>query len=427
MTAPKIALLLTGNELMTGDIVDSNSAMIAEQFLDQGFEVAYKVTVADDMPLLVSEMERLSKAYDMLLVNGGLGPTTDDLTAEALAQAMSVEIAEHPAAMSHLESWCEKRNYPLNAQNLKQAMLPASVDIVPNVTGSAVGFSCLLNQCLVVCTPGVPVELETMLTGQVLPLMHRHFPTNQQPKRHRLRVFGMGESGLQKRISETYPNMPEELEIGYRASMPLLELKLKVHQVEHYPILDEWYTKIHSLLGHHVVTEDQRSIAHVVKDLLLEADKKITFAESCTGGLIASLMTEVSGSSGVFDAGFVTYSNEAKHRMINVSEQNLMTHGAVSEVVVKEMLHGALNQSGADLGVAVSGIAGPTGGSDEKPVGTVWIAWGSLENIQARQFYFPGNRLYFQKIVAALGLDLIRRELISSHEEPVYFKERVKK
>lgn len=424
MTAPKIALLLTGNELMTGDTVDSNSAMIAERFLDQGLQVAYKATVSDDLDMLTSEIQRLSGQYDVLLMNGGLGPTTDDLTADALAQAMKVSLVEHTDAMAHIKHWCETRNFPLNAPNLKQAILPEGVDILANAIGSAVGFSYELNNCLVMCTPGVPRELDTMLTDAVLPILKQRYPQAGQPKRHRLRVFGMGESGLQRRISETYPDCPPELEIGFRASMPLLELKLKVEQESHYPILDDWHQKMHALLGHHIVTEDSRNIAHVVMDLLIAQGKKITFAESCTGGLIASSMTEISGSSQVFEAGYVTYSNQAKQDMIGVEQNTLETHGAVSEQVVIEMLRGALQNSGADIGVAVSGIAGPNGGTDEKPVGTVWIAWGSQSNLHAKQFYFPAGRHYFQKIVAAMSLDLVRRELLASNETPVYFTER---
>lgn len=427
MNAPQIALLLTGNELMTGDTVDSNSAMIAEKFLDQGYQVAYKVTVPDDMDLLVAEIKRLSGRFDALLVNGGLGPTTDDLTADALAMALEVKLTEHPDAMAHIKAWCERRNAPLNAPNLKQTILPKGTNIIANAIGSAVGFSARLNDCLVMCTPGVPRELESMLDEEILPLLNQHFPQAGKPKRHRLRIFGMGESGLQKRIAEAYPECPSELEIGYRASLPMLELKLKVEQSAHYDLLEDWYAKMYALLGDHIVTEDQRSMANVVMDLLIKQNKRITCAESCTGGLIASSITEISGSSAVFEAGYVTYSNTAKQEMIGVSASTLEQHGAVSEPVVREMLEGALLHSKANIGVAVSGIAGPTGGSPEKPVGTVWIAWGEPGNIEARQFYFPGSRFYFQKIVAALGLDLVRRVLLSSTETPVYFDERVHK
>jgi nicotinamide-nucleotide amidase len=420
----KLKLLLTGNELMTGDTLDSNSAMIAKMCLDTGIQVHYKATVSDDIDQLVSEISRLSEISDVLIVNGGLGPTTDDLTAEALAIAMNVKLEEHPVAIKHLTAWCIKRNYGLSEANRKQAILPKGVKIVANASGSAVGFKIKLNNCLIICTPGVPHELKTMMAQEILPQLSALLPNSHQPKRVRFRVFGYGESNLQELITKTYPNWPDQLELGFRASMPLLELKLKVDRQEDHALLNEWQAKIKTLVGAHIVTDDNRSLANVVVDLLVLQDKKITFAESCTGGKIASLLTEVSGASSVFEAGIISYSNAIKTSLLNVSESDLLAQGAVSETVVRQMLSGALAASGADLGVSVSGIAGPNGGSADKPVGTVYLAWGSQTSMQARAFYFPGNRIFFQQIVSALALDLVRRDLLGLDETPLYFKER---
>jgi len=424
----RLALLLTGNELMTGDTLDSNSAMIAQLCLDEGIQVSYKVTVPDDFDLLISEIERLSHSCDVLIVNGGLGPTSDDLTAEALAQVIHQPICLHEAALTHLKNWCAARNYDvkngLSEANKKQAMLPSGIELIPNAVGSAVGFKVTHNQCLIMCTPGVPHELKKMLKQEILPELKTGLPVTQQAKRVRYRVFGYGESQLQQIITEKYPDWPAELELGFRASMPLLEVKLKVDSVEQYALLDQWKSNLEGLLGEHIVTEDDRSLAKVVIDLLNEQGKTVTCAESCTGGKIASLLTEISGASSVFEAGFVTYSNRIKHQLLAVSEQVLEKQGAVSETVVKQMLTGALDKSRADIGVAVSGIAGPNGGSEEKPVGTVHVAWGSKNTIQAQAFYFPGSRVFFQKIVSALSLDLIRRELLGSVEQPIYFSKR---
>ena len=412
----RINLLLTGNELMTGDTLDSNSAMIAQLCFDQGMQVTVKSTIPDDFDLLVSEMRRLSQQADVLIINGGLGPTSDDLTAEALAKVLDLPLAVHPDALAHLESWCKKRNYPLSASNQKQAFLPEGIDLIANEVG--------YQGCLILCTPGVPHELQAMLQGQILPTLSALLPAHIQPKRVRFRVFGFGEANLQQLIHEHFPDWPEQLELGFRASMPLLELKLKVDARQDYPLLDSWTEKLQTLLGAHIVTEDERSLAQVVIDLLLERGLKITCAESCTGGKIASMLTEVAGASQVFEAGFVTYANNIKHHVLGVTNASLEQFGAVSEAVVREMLSGALRVSGANLGVAVSGIAGPGGGSADKPVGTVWLAWGSAENMHAHEFYFPGNRLFFQKIVAALSLDLIRRELLAIDEPADYFQTR---
>lgn len=420
----RINLLLTGHELMTGDTLDSNSAMIAQLCFDQGIQVAVKSTIPDDMSLIISEMERLSQSAEVLIVNGGLGPTSDDMTAEALAKVVKRPLAVHPAAMAHLQAWSVKRNYPLSEANNKQAFLPEDIDLIANESGSAVGFKIKHNNCLIICTPGVPHELKTMLVKEILPELSTMLPDNIQPKRVRYRIFGYGESNLQQAIYEQFPDWPEKIELGFRASMPLLELKLKVDRKEDHDLLDVWKIKIEQLLGAHIVTQDDRSLAEVVVNLLADRKLKVTCAESCTGGKIASMLTEVSGSSAVFEAGFVTYANHIKTSVVGVSEESLSTHGAVSESVVQQMLEGALNASGANIGVAVSGIAGPSGGTDEKPVGTVWLAWGSKEKMLSHQFYFPGNRLFFLKIVSALALDLLRRELLYLDEEADYFQKR---
>jgi len=398
--------------------------MIAKMCLDAGIQVNYKATVSDDLDQLVNEISRLSETSDVLIVNGGLGPTSDDLTAEALAIAMSVGLEEHPIAIKHLVQWCAKRNYGLSESNRKQAILPKGVEIVANASGSAVGFKVRLNNCLIFCTPGVPHELKTMMAQEILPQLSELLPNTHQPKRVRFRVFGYGESNLQELISKTYPDWPDQLELGFRASMPLLELKLKVDHQEDHALLNDWQAKIKTLVGAHIVTDDSRSIAKVVVDILAQQNKTITFAESCTGGKIASLLTEVSGASNVFEAGFVSYSNSIKTSLLDVSEKDLTEQGAVSETIVRQMLSGALKASGAEVGVSVSGIAGPNGGTDDKPVGTVYLAWGSQTSMQARAFYFPGNRIFFQEIVSALALDLIRRDLLGLEEAPIYFKER---
>ena len=261
-----------------------------------------------------------------------------------------------------------------------------------------------------------------MFDVQILPRLN--LQQGAALKRYRFRVFGMGESGIQQRLLKSGVEMPEGVELGFRASVPMLELKLQAEREDDYPLLEQAAQAAKDLFGAHIVTEDERTIAHVVKDILLEQGKRVTFAESCTGGLISSMMTELDGASQVFDAGFVTYSNEMKTRMLGVSGATLTEYGAVSEPVVREMLYGALESSGADLGVAVSGVAGPSGGTKDKPVGTVWVAWGSLDDIHAHCFYFPIDRKRFQVIVAALAFDLLRRELLNVADEAVYMKER---
>jgi len=424
MAIAKVHLLLTGNELMTGDIVDSNSAMIAQQCKAFGIKISRKVTLADDLELLSQEIMLLAKSADILIINGGLGPTTDDLTAQALAMASKQPLEQHPVALAHLESWCEQRNAHLSQANLKQAILPKGCDIVANRVGSAVGFSLTLNNCQVFCTPGVPSELKIMLNEQVIPMIASQSSFTAEMDITRLQLFGVGESTLQMMLNKEFPNWPEEVELGFRAASPLIELKLTTEKLEHVPIKRELIKQLKCLLNEHIIEEiieKAHSLSELVLKLCQQSNLKITTAESCTGGLIASELTKIAGASSSFEAGFVTYSNAIKTQLLNVNEEILNKYGAVSEQTVIAMAKGALKSVDADIVIAVSGIAGPGGGSENKPVGSVWIAWGDKDKMNTQYFCIKANRANFQQIVTARALDLVRRLLINSTNTPLYF------
>jgi nicotinamide-nucleotide amidase len=427
MSSIKVQILLTGNELMTGDIVDSNSAMMANILKDIGLEVIRKVTVADNLALLISEINHMAATSDILIINGGLGPTIDDLTAQALAKAMQIELSQHPRALNHITKWCHQRGSELNAPNLKQAFLPIDCKIIPNKNGSAVGFSIRHKECDIYCTPGVPHELKTMLDEQIIPEIRQHLPKGLIADVTRLQVFGIGESNLQKLIDQQLPHWPKEIDLGFRAGAPLLEVKLTTNSLASAAIKALWLQKLTTVLSDHLIAEIQgkpKSLAEHLLEQLRKNSLKITTAESCTGGLIASKLTEVSGSSNSFEAGYVTYSNAMKTAMLGVSEEDLQQHGAVSEAVVLAMAKGALLKSNADITIAVSGIAGPNGGSSDKPVGTVWLAWGSIDNLKTQCLLLPYKRRQFQQYVTAISLDLLRRFSRQLTSRPSYIEER---
>lgn len=419
----KVTILLTGNELMNGDVIDTNSIMFANQLNDIGLGIVKKVTIADDLALLMREIQQLSQTADILIINGGLGPTTDDLTAQALAKACNVDLHLQPQAHLHLKNWANKRNIKLNEPNLKQAHLPVGCEIVPNASGSAVGFSMRFNNCLIICTPGVPSELKHMLADEIIPTLQHLFPTNKKKSLIRLQTFGIGESSLQALVNDKLPNWPTDIDIGFRAAMPILELKLSTECPESEKTLAQWKNKLEQLLGDHILAigeSKKQTVAEYLVPLLTDANKTITVAESCTGGLIASQLTAVAGASAVFEAGFVTYSNNMKNQMLAVPSSTLLNHGAVSKEAVIAMARGALNASKSDYVIAVSGIAGPDGGTKDKPVGSVWIAWGNKETIKTKYYCLPFPRQHFQQMVTARSLDLVRRFLINSNEAPHY-------
>jgi competence/damage-inducible protein CinA-like protein len=419
----QIQLLLTGNEIMSGDTVDSNSAMIALRLAELALAVHRKVTVGDDMALLKRELASMTVDADLVIVNGGLGPTVDDLTAELVAAVAGVPLEEHPQAIAHLESWCAKRRVELSAANLKQAMLPAGCTIVPNPVGSAVGFEIEINQCRVICTPGVPSELRAMM-DTIVKSTAAQLQRPAQREILRLQTFGIGESTAQQLISDNSEDWPDTVELGFRAGAPQMEVKLAINDAAHREDLQRCKARIYQLFGDHIIGEGDIQLAECVLNLLRQRGQTITTAESCTGGLIASMLTRIAGSSDGFHAGFVTYANEIKQSVLGVSAADLEKEGAVSETVVRQMAMGALEKSNADYAISVSGIAGPDGGSEEKPVGTVWIGWGSRENFKTRCLCWPVERTLFQTMIAAAGLDMVRRMLLGVEQEPRYFAQR---
>ena len=418
-----VQLLLTGNEIMSGDTVDSNSALIAQRLGEVGIGIYRKVTVGDDVELLQTELAAMAATADLVIVNGGLGPTIDDLTAEILAAVAGVPLQEHPRAVAHLQQWCDRRNLHLNAANLKQAMLPTGAAIVDNPIGSAVGFEMTLGDCRIICTPGVPGELAAMLDAIVVDLAAR---LQRAPGRNilRLQTFGLGESTAQQIISDAVANWPQEVELGFRAGAPQMEIKLTIDSAAAGAAQQQCRDKLEQLFGDHIIGEGEITLPQSVLQLLRERSASLTTAESCTGGLIASMLTRIPGSSDGFQAGFVTYSNAIKQSVLGVSAKTLTEFGAVSEEVVREMAAGALQRSGADYAIAVSGIAGPDGGTEEKPVGTVWLAWGDREHIRTRGLCWPVERTLFQTMIAAGALDMLRRLLLGIDEEPRYFAQR---
>jgi len=427
MSIINLQLLLTGNELVNGDVIDTNSAYIAQQVKEIGIDVTRRVTIADNLTVLINEIEAMSQQADILIINGGLGPTSDDLTSEALSIAINTPLEENPQALAHLQQWAEKRSFTLDKANLKQALLPKGCHIIHNKTGSAVGIYAHINNCDVFCTPGVPSELKIMLNEEIIPQLQKKLPPQAHLHTTRLQTFGIGESSLQMLMEKHFSELPNSIEVGYRANSPTLELKLSTHTKEAFALKKQWLPQLNNVLNDHIlgeITNKDLTLPQCVLEQLRQKNLTLTTAESCTGGLIASQVTALAGASQVFEAGYVTYSNKMKSNMLSVPPETLIAHGAVSKETVLAMAKGALQHSKANIAVAVSGIAGPTGGTAEKPTGTVWIAWGDNNNMHTQHFIIKGTRAYFQKTVTARCLDLVRRFLLNSSHTPNYINNR---
>jgi nicotinamide-nucleotide amidase len=387
----KTAVIISaGTELTEGIIQDAHVRYIASALTSAGFAVRRGVQVPDDLALFRAELARAVSDSRLVIITGGLGPTSDDLTREIVAEAAGVPLDFHQEAWDALRARFAGRT--VSDTNRKQALAPRGFSLLPNANGTAPGFQGTLGETLVVALPGPPSELRPMFAACVMPLVSERFGASAETE-----VLW----GTALMVPES--NLEEALRIGSEADPALKEVKWGTRVDEDRIVFSlrgggpaERQTLLESLsarLGAVRIRRGETRPAQLLTDALLARGARVAVAESCTGGLVGKYLTDLSGSSRVFWGGFLVYSNEAKARLLGVSESVLAVHGAVSEQAVLEMARGAVNVSGADAGIAVSGIAGPEGGSPEKPVGTIWIA-AALKGgtAEARLFNFSGSR-----------------------------------
>ena len=415
----RIELICTGDELLCGDITDTNASWLATQLTDKGLKLSYKTTVADDLDELVDTFITRSKKADFIVVNGGLGPTIDDLSAQAMAQALGESVVMFDEWVKQMEQKFAAMNRKMLPSNLKQAQLPKSAEIIDNPVGTACGFKVVLNDCVFVFTPGVPREFKPMVSEQIMPMLLADNDDERHIKRYL--CFGIGESALAHQINEL--DMPYGVEFGYRAAMPFVELKLfsdasEVNGAE----LESVIAELETLITPYMVVKDGNSLSLLVHKLLVDkarqtsADEgrefKFATVESCTGGMVASQLVHYSGSSEYLNRSLVTYSNEAKVQLANVGSKTLEHYGAVSTQTAEQMAQGAVDKWDLDLAVSITGVAGPGGGSVEKPVGTVGFALATTTDCYSQLLYLPNRgRTAVRETAAAIALDMVRRYL----------------
>lgn len=414
-------IIATGDEIRSGALVDSNSAYIAEKLEAAGISVVRHHAVGDDLEVLRDLFREAGRRADVILVTGGLGPTTDDLTAEAAALAAGVERVLDPVALEAIEAFFRERGRPVTDSNRKQALLPKGAGRLDNPLGTAPGFSLKIGRGTFFCLPGVPHEMRRMLKVEVLAALE-----GLQGGRRRYRLvrnlstFGLTESMTGERVAGFAERFPE-IKLGFRAKFPEIHLKFYVEGEKRAPLedlLDRASRWVGETLGDYVLSLEGESLEQVVGGLLAREGATLALAESCTGGLLASRLTDVAGSSDYFVFSGVTYANEAKVAVLGVSPRTLEAHGAVHEETAREMAAGARRVAGATYGLAITGVAGPSGGTAEKPVGTVCIGLAAAEGVKGFRYFFPfGKRLMNKRIFAANALDLLRRRLLKQRGE----------
>lgn len=433
-------ILTIGDELLRGEIVDSNKSLLSERLLSLEIETHYHSSVRDEPADMRDAFLRAASRADVVLVSGGLGPTRDDLTTEVLAQSFGRALARDAASLAGIRAFFARAGREMAPNNAKQADFPQGAEILPNPIGTAPGFCLRVPRAAAIwsrdvaesrddarsgevwffCMPGVPRELSRMLDEQVLPRLAQRQAregggAGGVMRAALLRSFGIGESNLDAALADLARE--PGVVLGFRTSFPenLLRPLVRAATAEEAERrLAALSEQIRERLGPLVYGEGEEGLAAVVGRLLRERSRTLALAESCTGGLIAALVTEVPGSSDYFLGGAVAYANAAKQELLGVPAVLLEKHGAVSEPVARAMAEGARRRFGADYGLATTGISGPGGGSDEKPVGLVFLALASAERTHADHFVFPLDRARHRALAAWTALDWVRRALLGA-------------
>ena len=408
-------IVATGDEIRTGALVDSNSAYLADLLELNGIEVVRHHAVGDDMEVLVNLFTEIGRRADIAMVTGGLGPTQDDLSSAAAAQAAGVDLVEDQRALEEIEAFFQRRGRPMNPSNRKQALFPEGASVLYNRMGTAPGFQVKIGGCAFSFMPGVPNEMRTMFEEQVLPPLQDAQGKGRQFRLVRVvSTFGLPESAVGEKVAALTEQFPD-IKLGLRAKFPEIQVKLYLNATDEtqgrqrLAKAEQW---VGGQLQPYVFSYEERTMAAEVGALLVERGATLALAESCTGGLVANWVTNTPGSSGFFLFSAVTYANNAKMKVLGVQEETLTRCGAVAEETARQMADGARSAAGATYGLATTGIAGPDGGTEEKPVGTICIGLSTPEETLSRKLTLSfGRRLMNKRLFAMLALDLLRRHL----------------
>ena len=410
----KAVILSTGDELITGRVVDTNSSYIADKLYGLGLEVVAILKVGDTRERLLWALRHGLELGDLVIGTGGLGPTTDDLTTEVVGELFRRELKMDEGVVEGLRRRFASRGVEMTPNNLKQALFPEGADIIPNPMGTAPGFRVVTEeQKYLIWLSGVPREMEVMLRESVLPWVAQQRKNAGEIRSSTFKIHGLTES----KLGDTLKPIPisDQVRLSYRAHFPDLTLRLTVRgDGESEKKFSELRAQVRELVGPYIYAEGDESLEQIVGKLLVEKRRTLALAESCTGGYIGHRITRVAGSSAYFKSSAVTYSNESKIRLLGVERATLEQYGAVSRETALEMAEGIRRQAEADIGLSVTGIAGPSGGSPEKPVGTVWIGLARDQESDARLFYFQGDRERVILGASQAALYWLRTVLLSS-------------
>ena len=407
-------ILTIGTELLLGQIVDSNASWIAERLAEAGIDLFYKTTVGDNTSRIEAALRQALGRAEVVITTGGLGPTEDDLTRDVVAAVLGRPLRLDPAVLAHIERRFAHRRIPMSENNRKQAMVPEGAEVLHNPNGTAPGLFLKDGGRCVACMPGVPAEMKPMLTDQVIPRIRETFGIRSRIVSRVLKTCGISESKVDQAIGDYFREMRNPT-IGVLAHAGEIHIRLTCKgekPAEIARLLDELEEKIRQRLGSLIFGRDEDRLEALVGQLLRERKATLAVAESCTGGLIASRITDIAGSSDYFERGVVSYSIPAKEQILGVPEAILRGFGPVSLPVAQAMADGVRRLSGTTFGLASTGIAGPTGGTPDRPVGFVCIALSWDGGDVAREYRLHGGRELIKYRTAQMALEMLRRHLL---------------
>lgn len=408
-----VEIINTGTELMMGFILNTHQQWLCRELSSLGYIVSRQTAVPDTAPDIEAAVREAMARAPLIIVTGGLGPTSDDRTRDLIAGLLGKSLREDPAIIAHIEAFFARRNRRLPESTKVQALVPEGATVLWNDYGTAPGLAMDYPGGLLVMLPGPPRELRPMFREQVSPLLARRFPVPGGYACVTLKTTGLGESFVEERIAKKLESLCSQgLEIGYCARVGEVDVRLLARNAEASRIVGEAEAITCSILKEFVYGREPEQLDSLIVRLLTERKLTLALAESCTGGFIANRITNVPGASAILLAGLVTYSNQAKEAFLGVKPETLAANGAVSEPTAIEMAAGVRARTGADFALSVTGIAGPSGGTPEKPVGTVFIGLAQARGVAARKFLNQYDRETFKYVTSQQALDWLRREIL---------------
>jgi len=419
-----VELINTGSELMLGRVLNTHQQWLCRQLADLGYIVSRQVAVPDTGNDIEQAVREALARADLIIATGGLGPTSDDLTRDLVAQLLGKELREDAAVLAHISHFFESRKRPMPERMKVQALVPEGATVLHNPHGTAPGLAMELRPnpfradnrpSWLIMLPGPPRELRPMFTDTVVPLLQQVLPLASRFVCRTLRTTGIGESVVEEKIGGPLQRWVEVgLALGYCARPGQVDVRLAAREGDAVQRVREAEAIVRGLLGPHIYGVEDEDLETVIVRLLTERRLTLALAESCTGGCIANRVTNVPGASAVLLAGLVAYSNAAKQKFLGVRAETLDEHGAVSKPVAREMAEGARQHTQADYALSVTGIAGPSGGTPDKPVGTVFIGLAGPSGTLVERQFNPYDRETFKQVTAQQALELLRRTLLSS-------------